>query len=154
MFDERVAGAEQNAFPPQRQRCRETAASAIPPAASTGTGGGRRGAWTSFPKNVCVRLHRRRKAILAIVDTRGQQRPVGLLGRGRDEDLYPGLEIALVARRKGDDHGPSRHYDFLLADLVLQGQRLAVDPGHGLFDVGVGHGTFWLQIPWAISFAG
>ena len=67
--------------------------------------------------------HRRREAILAIVDTRSLQRPIGLLFGRNDEDLDPWLEVALVTGRKGDDRGLGRNDDLLLSVLVLHAQR-------------------------------
>src|SRR5215475_10922364 len=57
------------------------------------------------------------------------QRSVRLLMCGEDEDLDPGLEVALVAWLGRNDRRVRRNDDFLLFVLVLHSQHLAVDPG-------------------------
>src|SRR3981081_4149559 len=101
-----------------------------------------------------VKSHRRSEAILAIVDTRSLQRPIGLLFGRNDEDLDPWLEVALVTGRKGDNRGIGRDDNLLLSILVFKRQRLPVDPRHSLFDVGVGHRALWPNIPRIVAFAG
>src|SRR6266571_3595875 len=80
--------------------------------------------------------HWRREPVLAIIDARRLQAAVRLLFRRGDEDLCSGLDLAFVARDIGDDRGLRRNHDFVVAILVFHGQRLSIDAGHGLFDIG------------------
>src|ERR1700730_3266594 len=82
--------------------------------------------------------HRPHDSLMADRGGRSLERAIVLLGSRVDEDLGAGLELALVARNIGHDHGLRRHDDLLLAVLVLERDHVAVDALDHLRHGGVG----------------
>src|SRR5271155_3831461 len=101
-----------------------------------------------------VALHRRREPILAEIHTCGLQCSIRLLRRRGDEYLGSRHEFTPVAHDIGDNRRIRRDDDLLLSVLVLQCERLPIDPGDRLLDVGVRHGALGPKIPRAVPFTG
>src|SRR5262245_32253835 len=87
------------------------------------------------------------------IDAGGFERAVGLLGRGDDIDIGPGLELVLAADHVGPDHGIGPDDDLLLALLVLDHDYLTVDPGDRGVHCRIGHRGVW-PIPRPVTLAG
>src|SRR5258707_15118173 len=88
--------------------------------------------------------HRWREPVLAEVHARRLKRSIGLLLCRGDENLHPRFKLTLVARRIGDDRSIRRDDHLLFSLLVFQGQRLPVDPGDNVVNIGVRHGALGL----------
>ena len=102
-------------------------------------------------------LHRRRDTAPDIHRRRGQ-RAVRLLLHPENDDLCAGLELAPVARLKGDDRGVRRHDHLLLLGLVgrlvFHRQHLPIDARGRRLDRRIGHRRARPQIPRPMPFAG
>ena len=75
------------------------------------------------------------------IDAVGLERAVRLLGRRIDADGGARLERARVAHLILDDRRARGDQDLLLAALVLDHQGQAVDAGHRIAGLAVGHGA-------------
>src|SRR5262245_45913447 len=69
----------------------------------------------------------RHDAVAPDIDAGGFERAVGLLGRGDDIDIGPGLELVLAADHVSADHGIGPDDDLLLTILVFDRDHLTVD---------------------------
>src|SRR4051794_5383227 len=104
------------------------------------------------PPLLARRSHRRRYSIPTDPPRTTLQRSIGLLDRG-DEDFRARLEIVLVTLYVNNNGRIGGDKDFLFSVLVFQRQRLPINRGNNLFNVGVGHCALGPKIPWVVSFS-
>src|ERR1700736_884113 len=96
----------------------------------------------------------RHDAAAADVDAGGPERSVRLLGRSRDPDGGPGLELAPLADLVAHDWDMWPDDDLLLAVLVLHGDARAVDTADGLAHGAIRHGAVGRAVPRPVAVAG
>src|SRR5262245_65480184 len=79
------------------------------------------------------------------------ERSIRLLLCGGDEDLGSNLEVRGTSRRIARDRYAGGHGDFFLTVLVFDQQILAILPGNGRRDIGIGHRASGPAIPTALA---
>src|SRR3954447_20269438 len=107
-----------------------------------------------LPAGCCSlsRSHRWRHAA-SDIDRRRLEGAVRLLGGPHDDDLRTRLDLALLARRIGDDRRLGRDDDLFLSILVFDHDLLAIHAGHRGINGGIRHRAARTQVPGTMTLA-